>query len=58
MFWSISEEIEDIKTHIIPHFKGNLIINDLFWCFEALLPKILPLDLKTSVYFFSPHPLG
>ena len=57
MFPSISQEIEDIKNHIIPHFKGNLIVNDLFFCFEALWRKILPLDLKTPVYFFSPHPL-
>jgi len=30
MVRSISQEIEDMKNHIIPHFKGNLIINDLF----------------------------
>ena len=29
-FQLISQEIEDLKTHIIPHFKGNSIINDLF----------------------------
>ena len=57
MFRSISQEIEDIKNHTIPHFKRNSIINYLFLCFEALWPKLLPLDLKTSVYFFSPHPL-
>ena len=42
---------------VLYHLKGNLILNDLFYCFEGLWPNILPLDLKTSVYFFSPHPL-
>ena len=35
-----------------PHFKGNLIINNLFQGFEALWPKILPPDLKAFVHFF------
>ena len=30
------------------HFEGNLLINN----FEALWSKILPPDLRTSVYFF------
>jgi hypothetical protein len=33
------------------------IINNLFYHFEALMPKILPPDLKTFVYFFFAHPL-
>ena len=32
--------------------KGNLIIDNLFWGFEALWCKILPPDLEMLVYFF------
>ena len=31
--------------------------NNLIRHFEALWHKILPQDLKTSMYFFSTHPL-
>ena len=33
-------------------------MNNLFQLFEALWPKILPIDLKTSVHFFFTHPLA
>ena len=33
------------------------MINNLFYRFEALWPKILPPDLKPFVYFFFTHPL-
>ena len=42
-------------TITLPHLKGNLILNNLYKCFEALWPKILIPDLKMSMTLFFIH---